>query len=71
MNFLQQLAPYAKAVAAFIALLVPVLVSLGVLLTDVSQGQLQTQDFVTLGAAVAALLGGTHAVYTVTNKPLK
>lgn len=68
MNYLSKLAPYAKAVAAFIALLVPVLVSLGVLLTHVSNQTVDGGDLTNLGAAITALVAGTKAVYQVTNR---
>lgn len=69
LNFLVKLAPYAKAVAAFVALLIPVLTALGILLQDIGQGQVQAQDFVALFAAIAALVGGTRAVYQTKNQP--
>lgn len=58
--------PYAKAVAAFIALLVPFLTAVGVALSD---GAIDLDEVTVIGAAGAALIAGTKAVYQVRNKP--
>lgn len=59
-------APYAKAVAAFIALLVPLLTAIGAAFVD---GAISIEEITTIGAAGGALIAGTKAVYQVTNKP--
>ncbi len=58
--------PYAKAAAAFIALLVPFLTVLGTSLTD---GQLTLEEVTSVVVAGGALVGGTTAVFQVKNKP--
>lgn len=70
MNFLVKLAPYAKAVVAFIALLVPFLVSLAVVINDVFVlNKFDDTHITTLGAAFAALVAGTGFVYQTPNAP--
>lgn len=54
-----------KAVAAFCALLVPFLTSIATALSD---GTVSTSEWVTIAAALAALIGGTRAVYQIENK---
>lgn len=59
-------APYAKAVAAFLALLVPFLAAVATCLDD---GSVSIDDITMIGAAFGALVAGTKAVYQVKNKP--
>lgn len=54
-----------KAVAAFIALLVPFLTALGAALSD---GVVKAEEWVTILVAGGALVGGTRAVWQVKNK---
>lgn len=65
MNFLEKFRPYYKAVAAFCALLVPFLTSVGAALAD---GVVTSSEWVTIITAAVALVAGTKAVYQVTNK---
>ena len=66
MNFLTKLAPYYKAVAAFCSLLVPFITAVA---TAFSDGTVTTSEWLTIGAAGAALVGGTKAVYQAKNIP--
>lgn len=59
-------APYAKTIAAFIALLVPFLTAIA---TGITDGSVSIDDITMIGAAGGALVAGTKAVYQVTNKP--
>lgn len=58
----------AKAITAFIALLVPFLVSVGAGLAD---GAISIEEVTVMATAGAALIAGTRAVYQVPNKELK
>ena len=58
-------APYAKTVAAFIALLVPFIAAVGTALAD---GSISVDEVTMIGAAGGALVAGTKAVYQVPNK---
>ena len=70
-NKLQQLilklAPYTKAVSAFIALCVPVATAVA---TATEDGIVTTPETIVIVAAVGALIGGTGAVYQFKNAPL-
>jgi hypothetical protein len=55
----------AKAIAAFIALLVPFLVSVGAALVD---GKITVEEVTVMGTAAGALAVGTRAVFQVKNK---
>lgn len=68
MNNLKKLAPYAKAVAAFLVGLASFLV---VLSTAVADGKVDQQEIVTLVSSLAAWLGGTGAVYQTKNKEVQ
>lgn len=59
--------PYAKAIAAFIALLVPALTAVG---TGLEDGAVSVDEVTMIGVAIGALIAGTKAVYQVTNKPV-
>lgn len=63
---LGKFAPYAKTVAAFIALLIPVLAAIGTALVDQA---ISLDEITMIGAAIAALVAGVKAVYQVPNKP--
>lgn len=62
---LGKFAPYAKTVAAFIALLVPFLTVLATALTD---GRVSIEEGIAVSTAAGALVAGTKAVYQVKNK---
>lgn len=59
-------APYAKTVAAFLALLVPALTAVG---TGIDDGAVSVDETTMMITAIGALIAGTKAVYQVTNKP--
>lgn len=69
MNYLLRLAPYAKAVSAFLALLVPFLACLVVVLTDFTNGQVDNEHLTILGTSFLALVAGTKAVHATPNVP--
>ncbi len=54
----------AKAIVAFIALLIPFLVAVGAALAD---GKISIEEVTVIGTAGAALVAGTKAVYQVPN----
>lgn len=58
-------APYAKTVAAFIALLIPFLTVVG---TSLADGSVSVEEGIAVTTAFGALVGGTKAVYQVKNK---
>lgn len=60
-------APYAKAVAAFIALLVPLLAAIGTALADEA---ISVDEITMIVAAGGALVAGVKAVYQIPNKPV-
>jgi hypothetical protein len=62
---IEKLAPYAKAVAAFLIGLGSFLVILG---TAVADSKVTTDEAVMLFSALTAWLGGTAGVYQVKNK---
>lgn len=64
MNF-GKYAYMAKAITAFIALLVPLLVAIGAALAD---GKVTAEEITVIIAAATALAAGTSGVYQVKNK---
>ncbi len=60
------LQPYAKAVAAFVALLIPFLTVFSTALAD---GRVDANEITNIFAATAALVGGVAVVFQVKNKP--
>jgi hypothetical protein len=67
-EFLIKLPRMYKAVAAFCALLVPFLTSVGTALSD---GGVTSSEWVTIATAGTALIAGTKAVYEIRNKEVK
>lgn len=64
-TLLEELPKIAKAIAAFIALLVPFLTIVG---TSLSDGVVYANEWIAMGSAFSALIGGTKAVYQIRNK---
>lgn len=67
MDLFNKLPTIYKAVAAFLALLVPLLTSI---IAAASDGSVTGAEWWTIGMAAAALIGGTKAVHKVTNRPI-
>lgn len=68
MKFMKEMAPYWKAVTAFI---VGCLQVLALYVTLSADGKITPEDFNAIIATVILALGGTGAVYQVPNKKLK
>lgn len=65
-NLLKQLAPYNKAIVAFIT---GVLGIVAVYISLTADGNFSPEDQLALIAAISAALGNTAGVYTIANKP--
>ncbi len=63
-RFIENLPTMYKAVAAFCALMVPFLTAVGAATSD---GVVTASEWTTIGAAGAALIAGTRAVWQVKN----
>lgn len=64
-DFLVKLPTMYKAAAAFIALLIPLLTSVGTALED---GSVTANEWVMILVAGGAMIGGTKTVYEVRNR---
>lgn len=65
MNFLKELAPYRKAIVAFVVAMLQFLA----LYFQLSENGITAEDKVALINSIIISLGGVGAVYAVANKP--